>query len=179
MKEFERINGLASKAIANEQERLTADIQMCNGRLNNFQRALTLQTTEFVRTGIGRPGKDPKGDYLWTWWLHWGQRSYFNWRTYFRQLAKDTHRPFVYLKDDDSLEIERKKYTDPLIAGFLLVAEKRDDGRSLYAENRVTYSSCQSLWRFRFSGDTKEQLSDWVKLCATDHRMRKALRLDT
>jgi hypothetical protein len=165
---YKTMIGRANDAFDAERSRVASEIEQAAKRNKEAQTLITEATMKFLQTGIAEP---PDERYWGMYWVRWGYRSHFNWHPYFRLLAKDTKRPFVFLqKYSPNLTISKRKYTAPLVASLLLAAQNPESGVRM-CQNTVN-------WNFWFTGDNGALLlQHWKDQCAIDPTMRKALRL--
>ncbi len=96
--------------------------------------------------------------------IGWGQRG-FHWLRYFREVAREARRPLVTV-GANFIRIPRRRYTEPLTAGFALLAES-----VVRVEHATNYRV------FHFAYEANSLIDTWKAQCATDPVFRRALRL--
>lgn len=184
----DRIQAEASKAILAAESRLqnalTAnhnDLFSADKQRSERLEVLDRFTVDWLTTGIAKlPLVNFDGLRLHGYgWGHYG----FSWRRYMRDLAGELHRPVVYMSHATAfvqggkyntvpiITVQKFAYTRPLIAGLLLLP--KDNVRQLSGHNKY--------WEFWLQ-DTpelagQEVVDDWLRKCAADPDMRRALRL--
>jgi hypothetical protein len=146
-------------------------VEYWNGVLREDLELLTKVTNNYILTGIADVQRN------------WGlrvptpgcYRGSMLWSTYFRYLAKEMRRPFVFTTkwshtSTRELRIEKRSYTEPLIATFVLLADTKAGVRQTHGYT--------TAWRFAFDGEEGEAIfQDWKQRCQKDRALRLALRL--
>lgn len=166
---FEKNTKNYLESITREQQRTQNEISILAERTMEWMETGIIDLTSTVARHIGVQ-------------LHgtgWGQRG-FMWSQYFRQLCKDTKRPYVTFNKLYSynaharsivISVPDRRYCDPLVSTFRLLAAtntapvKRDDA----------VSSLQSFYLFKEEG--AKLADEWRERCRVDPVFRKALRL--
>jgi hypothetical protein len=172
--EFKMMMEVAHSRTEQQIKEATLRMDGANDAHHKFATELTLRTHEFLQTGIATPV-----GIGWAGWVHWGERSSFTSYKYFKRVARDAKRPFVYL-NGNILTIEKRRYTQPLVAPFLLAGNVVTDKWRIHADPQrsTVVFSCPTYWRIHVRSEEDELLKVWREKCATDRVMRRALRLE-
>jgi hypothetical protein len=173
--EYERLIARAGEITTRNVAQATDRVESANNAHSTFVQTLTRATHEYLETGIASYPDYNKGH---TGWVRWGDRSYFNFFSYFKQLAKEHSRPFVWVHHN-TIRIERRRYTEPLMGPFLLDGERLPDtytGR--LHQHPATYIANATYWQVYLNGETAAaRMEMWLAMCKTEPLMRRALRL--
>jgi hypothetical protein len=173
--EYERLIARAGEITTRNVAQATDRVESANNAHSTFVQTLTRATHEYLDTGIAKY-PDHEG---YVGWVRWGYRSSFNFFSYFKQLAKEHSRPFVWVQHN-TIRIERRRYTEPLMGMFLL------DGYRLGVRSRsptvdehtITYWANTTYWQVYLRGETAAARKEmWLNMCKTEPLMRRALRL--
>jgi hypothetical protein len=144
-------------------------------------RVLSEAFAEYVMTGVGRQHDESL-------YIREGQRGGFFWRKYFRALARDMKRPFVWFSVGSGsfaeLHIAKRKYCAPLMSSLWLVGSQSDT--VIYHYNRyhgcpsdgVYYQNISDHTEFWFRGEQAVAIAKaHVASFHVDPDKRRALRL--
>lgn len=172
---FTAANDLAHSITERELKSARERLDDVTERNQLFSKALNEATTNYILTGFARIPEDGR---YWNGWLKEGHRTYFRWDHYFRKLAKDLGRPFVFLPSASALVVSRRKYTEPLIAQFLLI-QQEGAGRWSHPDEKtpVMYRKTNDRWYYRFHETMAPVIEAWLVECRTNPEFRKALKL--
>lgn len=150
-------------------ERWRNDIKRVEDKANADTNALYDAAAEYIVTGIAVPQRGS----LWVnaeiHSIGWGHRG-FNWSSFFRQLAREMERPYVYASAG-GVRLPNRRYCDPLLAMWTLT-----DKGVVRIHRYTTYTTVgPTTWeqRHKFAG----LVEGWKRACATEPKMRAALRL--
>lgn len=129
-------------------------------------------TAEFLMTGIA----SLQADHMPVMPLLEGRTHRMSWVDYVKAMAKELKRPAVAVVESaipqhpphHYVHIERRVYTEPLIARFLM----------LPTTSYVPYSTTR-YWCFYVVNENTELIDNWRAACRKDPELRKALRLQT
>jgi hypothetical protein len=174
--EYERLIARAGEITTRNVARATDQAENANNAHSTFVQTLTRATHEYLDTGIAKY-PDHEG---YVGWVRWGDRSHFNFFSYFKQLAKEHSRPFVWVTHNSTtIRIERRKYTEPLVASFLLDGYRLGVGSSRPPhECPITYWANPTYWQVNLHDETATaRMEMWLNMCRTEPLMRRALRL--
>jgi hypothetical protein len=172
---FTKYTTIADRVTTAEIQGLCNQIDRSREQQINFTEALRKGTANYVRTGIASA---PTG--VWAGWVTDGENGKWLWTHYFRQLAKEMHRPFVYYNwSQNRLEIQRRRSTEPLVAGFLLAARQLPCMPNYWAAppKELAYYTGTRSWYIYYGNSTKEIIDAWCEAAPRDPAMRVALGL--
>ena len=176
---FKEINSRTGQLVRGYQ----ASIERANQQHREELNHLTIATLDYLRTGVAELSKYNQHISVQMHGTGWGQRG-FSWKQYFRALAAEHKRPFVFtsvgwvyhgygekptIHSGHYITMPKRRYLSPLMGLFNLVKGDMDGVKVEHntQDTTVTLTGDQATVMYR----------QWLEMVTTEPECRKALRL--